>query len=109
MASLAVGHSFSLLGVPMTAKTVIYTAVWQDWAMQGSAPATDDWYVAGRIVAGYFLGVTLGLGLPGVWFSHPFGQYLSHSFFTNHLSAKMRSQTRPELCSGIGRNLAGLL
>lgn len=59
---------FSLLGVPMTAGTVIYTAVWQGLGnakLPFYATTVGMWLI--RIVAGYFLGVTLGLGLPGVW------------------------------------------
>ena len=59
---------FSLLGVPMTAGTVIYTAVWQGLGnakLPFYATTVGMWLI--RIVAGYFLGVTLDLGLPGVW------------------------------------------
>ena len=59
---------FSLLGTPMTVGTVIYTAVWQ-----GLGNARLPFYVTTvgmwliRIITGYLLGVTFGLGLPGVW------------------------------------------
>ena len=59
---------FSLLGMPMTAGTVIYTAVWQGLGnakLPFYATTVGMWLI--RIVAGYFLGVTLGLGLSGVW------------------------------------------
>ncbi|MER0122875.1 MATE family efflux transporter [Streptococcus sp. ZJ93] len=59
---------FSLLGVPFTAGTVIYTAVWQGLG-NGKLPfyATTIGMWGIRIGAGYLLGVTLGLGLPGIW------------------------------------------
>ena len=52
----------------MTAGTVIYTAVWQGLGnakLPFYATTVGMWLI--RIVAGYFLGVTLDLGLPGVW------------------------------------------
>ncbi|MEW4354922.1 MATE family efflux transporter [Streptococcus pneumoniae] len=59
---------FSLLGIPFTAGTVIYTAVWQGLG-NGKLPfyATTIGMWGIRIGAGYLLGVTLGFGLPGVW------------------------------------------
>ncbi|MGT2847049.1 MATE family efflux transporter [Streptococcus massiliensis] len=59
---------FSLLGVPMTAGTLIYTALWQGLGnakLPFYATTIGMWLI--RIVLGYLLGVTLGLGLPGVW------------------------------------------
>ena len=59
---------FSLLGAPFTAGTVIYTAVWQglgNGKLPFYATTIGMWVI--RIGAGYLLGVTLGLGLPGVW------------------------------------------
>ena len=59
---------FSLLGTPFTAGTVIYTAVWQglgNGKLPFYATTIGMWVI--RIGAGYLLGVTLGLGLPGVW------------------------------------------
>lgn len=59
---------FSLLGLPFTAGTVIYTAVWQGLG-NGKLPfyATTIGMWGIRIGAGYLLGITLGFGLPGVW------------------------------------------
>ena len=59
---------FSLLGTPMAVGTVIYTAVWQGLGnarLPFYATTIGMWLI--RIVAGYLLGVTFGLGLPGVW------------------------------------------
>ena len=59
---------FSLLGTPMAVGTVIYTAVWQGLGnarLPFYATAIGMWLI--RIVTGYLLGVTFGLGLPGVW------------------------------------------
>ena len=59
---------FSLLGTPMTVGTVIYTAVWQGLGnarLPFYATTVGMWLI--RIIAGYVLGVTCGLGLPGVW------------------------------------------
>ena len=59
---------FSLLGTPMAVGTVIYTALWQ-----GLGNARLPFYATtigmwlSRIISGYLLGVTFGLGLPGVW------------------------------------------
>ncbi|MGT2799953.1 MATE family efflux transporter [Streptococcus marmotae] len=59
---------FSLLGTPFTIGTVIYTAVWQGLG-NGKLPfyATTIGMWGIRIGTGYLLGVTLGLGLPGIW------------------------------------------
>ena len=59
---------FSLLGTPMAVGTVIYTAIWQGLGnsrLPFYATTVGMWLI--RIVAGYLLGVTFGLGLPGVW------------------------------------------
>ncbi|MGT2951217.1 MATE family efflux transporter [Streptococcus cuniculi] len=59
---------FSLLGVPFTAGTVIYTAVWQglgNGKLPFYATTMGMWVI--RIGLGYLLGVTLQLGLPGIW------------------------------------------
>ncbi|MBZ2132606.1 MATE family efflux transporter [Streptococcus gordonii] len=59
---------FSLLGTPMAVGTVIYTAIWQGLGnarLPFYATTIGMWLI--RIVAGYLLGVTFGLGLPGVW------------------------------------------
>ena len=59
---------FSLLGTPMAVGTIIYTAVWQGLGnarLPFYATTIGMWLI--RIVAGYVLGVTCGLGLPGVW------------------------------------------
>ena len=59
---------FSLLGIPMAVGTVIYTAVWQGLGnarLPFYATTIGMWLI--RIISGYLLGVTFGLGLPGVW------------------------------------------
>lgn len=59
---------FSLLGTPMAVGTVIYTALWQGLGnarLPFYATTIGMWLI--RIISGYLLGVTLGLGLPGVW------------------------------------------
>ncbi|MBF0819736.1 MATE family efflux transporter [Streptococcus acidominimus] len=59
---------FSLLGVPFTAGTVIYTAIWQglgNGKLPFYATAIGMWVI--RIGTGYLLGIILGLGLPGIW------------------------------------------
>lgn len=59
---------FSLLGTPMTVGTVIYTAVWQGMGnakLPFYATTVGMWMI--RIIVGYILGVTLQLGLSGVW------------------------------------------
>ncbi|QXA18750.1 MATE family efflux transporter [Streptococcus gordonii] len=59
---------FSLLGTPMAVGTVIYTAVWQGLGnarLPFYATTIGMWMI--RIISGYLLGVTFGLGLPGVW------------------------------------------
>ena len=59
---------FSLLGTPMAVGTVIYTALWQGLGnarLPFYATTIGMWLI--RIITGYFLGVTFGFGLPGVW------------------------------------------
>ncbi|MFC2769183.1 MAG: MATE family efflux transporter [Streptococcus gordonii] len=59
---------FSLLGTPMAVGTVIYTALWQGLGnarLPFYATTIGMWLI--RIISGYLLGVTFGLGLPGVW------------------------------------------
>ena len=59
---------FSLLGIPMTAGTVIYTAVWQGLGRANLpfyATTVGMWVI--RIGMGWFLGIVLHLGLPGVF------------------------------------------
>ena len=66
-ASLSV-ISFSLLGTPLTAGTVIYTAVWQGLGnarLPFYATTIGMWVI--RIGSGYLMGVVLGWGLPGIW------------------------------------------
>ncbi|MDU6600570.1 MATE family efflux transporter [Streptococcus anginosus] len=85
---------FSLLGVPMTAGTVIYTAVWQGLGnakLPFYATTVGMWLI--RIVAGYFLGVTLGLGLPGVWTATLLDNTFRWIFLQIIYQRKMRSQT----------------
>ncbi|OHR61045.1 MATE family efflux transporter [Streptococcus sp. HMSC034B03] len=85
---------FSLLGVPMTTGTVIYTAVWQGLGnakLPFYATTVGMWLI--RIVAGYFLGVTLGLGLPGVWTATLLDNTFRWIFLQIIYQRKMRSQT----------------
>ncbi|OFR42361.1 MATE family efflux transporter [Streptococcus sp. HMSC071H03] len=85
---------FSLLGVPMTAGTVIYTAVWQGLGnakLPFYATTVGMWLI--RIVAGYFLGVTLGLGLPGGWTATLLDNTFRWIFLQIIYQRKMRSQT----------------
>ena len=59
---------FSLLGTPMAVGTVIHTALWQGLGnarLPFYATTIGMWLI--RIISGYLLGVTFGLGLPGVW------------------------------------------
>ena len=59
---------FSLLGTPLTAGTVIYTAVWQGLGnarLPFYATTIGMWVI--RIGSGYLMGVILGWGLPGIW------------------------------------------
>ena len=59
---------FSLLGTPLTAGTVIYTAVWQGLGnarLPFYATTIGMWVI--RIGSGYLMGVVLGWGLPGIW------------------------------------------
>ena len=59
---------FSFLGTPMTAGTVIYTAVWQglgNGRLPFYATTIGMWVI--RIGTGYLMGVILGWGLPGIW------------------------------------------
>ncbi|HEL0776139.1 TPA: MATE family efflux transporter [Streptococcus equi subsp. zooepidemicus] len=60
--------TFSLLGVPATAGTLVYTAAWQGIGqakLPFYATTVGMWLV--RISLGYFIGVTLDYGLIGVW------------------------------------------
>ena len=59
---------YSFLGNPVTSGTLVYTAVWQGLGkakMPFYATTIGMWII--RIFSGYFLGVSLGLGLAGVW------------------------------------------
>ena len=59
---------FSLLCLPMTAGTVIYTAVWQGLGRANLpfyATTVGMWLI--RIGMGWFLGIVLHLGLPGIF------------------------------------------
>ncbi|HEK9980340.1 TPA: MATE family efflux transporter [Streptococcus equi subsp. zooepidemicus] len=58
----------SLIGVPATAGTLVYTAAWQGIGqakLPFYATTIGMWLV--RITLGYFIGVTLNYGLIGVW------------------------------------------
>lgn len=59
---------FSLIGVPATAGTLIYTAVWQGMGKAQFpfyATTVGMWFI--RIIFGYIIGIVLGYGLAGVW------------------------------------------
>ena len=59
---------FSLLGIPMTTGTVIYTAVWQGLGnarLPFYATSFGMWCI--RIGIGYVMGILFGWGLPGIW------------------------------------------
>ncbi|MBM7643196.1 MATE family efflux transporter [Streptococcus loxodontisalivarius] len=59
---------YSFMGNPVTSGTLIYTATWQglgEAKMPFYATTFGMWVI--RIFAGYFLGISLGLGLAGVW------------------------------------------
>ena len=59
---------YSFLGNPVTSGTLVYTAVWQGLGkakMPFYATTIGMWII--RIFSGYFLGVSLGMGLAGVW------------------------------------------
>ena len=59
---------YSFLGNPVTSGTLVYTAVWQGLGkakMPFYATTIGMWVI--RIFSGYFLGVSLGMGLAGVW------------------------------------------
>ena len=61
---------YSFLGNPVTSGTLVYTAVWQGLGkakMPFYATTIGMWII--RIFSGYFLGVSLGMGLAGVWIS----------------------------------------
>lgn len=60
--------TFSLLGVPLTAGTVIYTAAWQgagNAKLPFYATTIGMWLI--RIGMGYWLGIVLEWGLVGIW------------------------------------------
>ncbi|MWV55724.1 MATE family efflux transporter [Streptococcus zhangguiae] len=84
---------FSLLGTPFTIGTVIYTAVWQGLG-NGKLPfyATTIGMWGIRIGTGYLLGVTLGLGLPGIWA----GTLLDNAFRWLFLSILYHRQKKKE-------------
>ncbi|MGT2959417.1 MATE family efflux transporter [Streptococcus bovimastitidis] len=59
---------FSLISVPATSGTLVYTSLWQGLGnarLPFYATSIGMWLI--RILAGYFLGVLLKLGLEGVW------------------------------------------
>lgn len=59
---------FSLIGVPATSGTLVYTAAWQGISkpkLPFYATTIGMWLI--RIIFGYVLGVSLGYGLLGVW------------------------------------------
>ncbi|MFR3178398.1 MAG: MATE family efflux transporter [Streptococcus sp.] len=59
---------YSFLGNPVTSATLVFTAAWQGLGkakIPFYATTIGMWLI--RIFSGYFLGVSLGLGLAGVW------------------------------------------
>lgn len=59
---------FSMISVPATSGTLVYTAVWQGLGnskLPFYATTIGMWFV--RILLGYFLAIQLRLGLEGVW------------------------------------------
>ena len=59
---------YSFIGGPATSGTLVFTAVWQGLGkakLTFYATTVGMWLV--RIVLGYYLGVSLNLGLAGVW------------------------------------------
>ena len=60
--------SFSFLGNPVTSATLVFTAAWQGLGkakIPFYATTIGMWLI--RIFSGYFLGVSLRMGLAGVW------------------------------------------
>ncbi|KXT74824.1 Multi antimicrobial extrusion (MATE) family transporter [Streptococcus sp. DD10] len=59
---------YSAFCMPLTAGTLVYTALWQGMGnarLPFMATAIGMWFI--RIVAGYLMGLPLGMGLAGVW------------------------------------------
>ena len=85
---------FSLLGTPMAVGTVIYTALWQGLGnarLPFYATTIGMWLI--RIISGYLLGVTFGLGLPGVWAGTLLGNGFRWLFLKVLFDRKMRKIT----------------
>ncbi|MBP2624226.1 MATE family efflux transporter [Streptococcus oricebi] len=83
---------FSLLGVPMTAGTLVYTALWQGLGqaqLPFYATSLGMWLI--RIVLGYVLGISLGLGLEGVWTATLLDNGFRWFFLSSHYRQKLKT------------------
>lgn len=88
-----VSISYSLIGVPVTAGTLIMTATWQGLGnakLPFYATSVGMWII--RIGLGYVLGVTQHMGLEGVWLATILDN-LFRCFFLTYLYHKKETAT----------------
>ena len=92
---------YSFLGNPVTSATLVYTAVWQGLGkakMPFYATTIGMWII--RIFSGYFLGVSLGMGLAGVWIAGFAKLVMMTSYLPDLMQSTSLSQTAGALISG---------
>ncbi len=72
---------FSFLGTPVTAGTLVYTAIWQGLGnakLPFYTTSIGMWLI--RVLIGYLLGISLQLGLSGVWMATVLDNLFRHFF-----------------------------